>query len=181
MSRETIDVAKSHTSWMNFKDNREFKDIMKNPFNFQYIKVVQTEEEYRKIAFNESGLPNPVVVITSMASFDQGFSRQLLREFSMREQNRVIFIERMFDKFSNSGNLFSGKKTFKVSQVQAVKPTKRTPRNEAAAGTSSATKSTDPRKGPQRQQSSMAKMGSMGPRKQPIDQLFQSAMANASD
>jgi hypothetical protein len=34
MSRETIDVAKSHTSHMHFKDNSQFMDMEKNPFNF---------------------------------------------------------------------------------------------------------------------------------------------------
>ena len=75
MSRETIDVAKSHTSWMNFKDNREFKDILRNPFNFQYIKVITSVDEYRKIAYKENGMLNPLILVTSLASLDQGFSR----------------------------------------------------------------------------------------------------------
>ena len=51
MSKETIDVAKSHTSWMNFKDNSQFQDIEQNPFNFQYIKAITTLEEFRSMAY----------------------------------------------------------------------------------------------------------------------------------
>ena len=47
MSKQTIDVAKSHVSWMNFQDSRESLDIDRNPFNFQYIKAITTIEEYR--------------------------------------------------------------------------------------------------------------------------------------
>jgi len=122
MSKETIDVAKSHTSWMNFKDNREFQDIERNPFNFQYVKAISTLEEYRQLAYTDSERVKPVVVITSMSSLSQGFSRQILRQFAARDQNEIIFIERAFNKESVAANLFKNIKKFQMQEIRAVKP-----------------------------------------------------------
>ena len=122
MSKETIDVAKSHTSWMNFKDNREFQDIERNPFNFQYVKAISTLEEYRQLAYTDSDRAKPVVVITSMASLSQGFSRQILKQFAARDQNEIVFIERAFTKDSIAGQLFKNIKKFPMQEIKAVKP-----------------------------------------------------------
>ncbi len=46
LSAETLDVAKSHTSWMNFKDNSLFQDIAKVPFTFAFVKSISSLEEY---------------------------------------------------------------------------------------------------------------------------------------
>ena len=53
MSRETLDVAKSHTSWMSLKDNAQFQDIQRgqSPFNFQFIKMISTLDEYHQYAY----------------------------------------------------------------------------------------------------------------------------------
>ena len=75
MSKETIDVAKSHTSWMNFKDNSQFQDIEQNPFNFRYVKAITKIEEFRQMAYTESSRLKPLIIITSMASMNQGYSR----------------------------------------------------------------------------------------------------------
>jgi len=72
MSRETVDVAKSHTSWMNFKDNSQFQ---RNPFNFQFIKSITSLEEYRELAYFSNSRVKPLIVITSMASMQQGFAK----------------------------------------------------------------------------------------------------------
>lgn len=45
MSKETLDVAKSHTSYMNFKDNNIYADIDRNPFNFNFIKPILSLKE----------------------------------------------------------------------------------------------------------------------------------------
>ena len=95
MSKETIDVAKSHTSWMNFKDNSQFQDIEQNPFNFQYVKAITKYEEFRNMAYwPETNRLKPLIIITSMASMSQGYSRQILREFTARDQNEIVFTER---------------------------------------------------------------------------------------
>ena len=112
MSKETIDVAKSHTSWMNFKDNSQFQDIEQNPFNFQYIKAITKLEEYRNMAYwQETNRLKPLIIITSMASMNQGYSRQILREFTARDQNEIVFIERangIITRESIAGKLFTG-------------------------------------------------------------------------
>jgi Cft2 family RNA processing exonuclease len=53
MSRETLDVAKSHTSWMSLRDNAQFQDIQRgqSPFNFQFIKMISTLDEYHQYAY----------------------------------------------------------------------------------------------------------------------------------
>ena len=122
MSKETIDVAKSHTSWMNFKDNRQFQDIERNPFNFQYVRAISTIEEYRQLAYTDSDRLKPLVVLTSMSSLSQGFSRQILKEFAARDQNEIIFIERAFTKDSISANLFKKQKQFTMEEIVAQKP-----------------------------------------------------------
>ena len=93
MSKETIDVAKSHTSWMNFKDNSQ-NEFDKNPFNFQYVKSITSIEEFRKMAYTDSSRLKPLVIITSVASLNQGYSKQILREFTARDQNEIVFVER---------------------------------------------------------------------------------------
>jgi predicted metal-dependent RNase len=93
MSKETIDVARSHTSFMNFKSN--LMDKMSNPFNFNYIKAITSLSEYRAAAYwSQTQRLRPLIVITSLASLNGGFSRQLLREFTSRDQNELIFIEK---------------------------------------------------------------------------------------
>ena len=115
-------MAKSHTSWMNFKDNREFQDIERNPFNFQYVRAISTLEEYRQLAYTDSDRLKPIVVITSMASLSQGFSRQILKQFAARDQNEIVFIERAFNKESIAANLFKKLKIFPIEEIRAVKP-----------------------------------------------------------
>jgi len=115
-------VAKSHTSWMNFKDNREFQDIERNPFNFQYVKAISTFEEYRQMAYTDSDRLKPIVVITSTSSLSQGFAKQILKQFAARDQNEIIFIERAFTKDSVAANLFKKLKVFPMEEIRAVKP-----------------------------------------------------------
>ena len=112
MSKETIDVAKSHVSWMNFQDSRESLDIERNPFNFQYIKAISTLDEYRQLAYTDSERIKPIVLLTSMASMTQGFSRQVLQQFAAYDQNEIVFIERAFTKDSVAANLFKNIKKF---------------------------------------------------------------------
>ena len=87
MSIDTIDVAKSHLSWLNFKGG--FQDIDDNPFAFKHIKAINNladlkiEMEGRK----------PRVIITSSASLEIGFARKFLRDFVNKPTNMIIFTE----------------------------------------------------------------------------------------
>jgi predicted metal-dependent RNase len=79
---------------MNFKSNL-IGEKMSNPFNFNYIKPMTSLSEYRAAAYcSHTQRLRPLVVITSLASLNGGFSRQLLREFTAREENELIFIEK---------------------------------------------------------------------------------------
>ena len=74
------------------------------------MKAISTIEEYRQLAYTDSDRLKPLVVLTSMSSLSQGFSRQILKEFAARDQNEIIFIERAFTKDSISANLFKKQK-----------------------------------------------------------------------
>lgn len=43
MSRDTLDVAKSHLNWMNFKGR--FQNFDDNPFAFKHVKAIRNLEE----------------------------------------------------------------------------------------------------------------------------------------
>lgn len=145
MSKETIDVAKSHTSWMNFKDNSQFQDIEQNPFNFQYIKAITKLEEFRNMAYwPETNRLKPLIIITSMASMSQGYSRQILREFTARDQNEIVFIERqngIITRDSIAGKLFLNMKQFMIDEISVVQE----PSTPAKKETPSNLKPNDPR------------------------------------
>ncbi len=89
MSRDTLGVGRSHLDWMNFKDNKVFQDIDENPINFQFVKEIFTLDELRKL---EEG---PRVVVTSLASFEQGFTRLYLRDFSSKSKNEIVFFNKV--------------------------------------------------------------------------------------
>lgn len=75
MSTDTLGVGRSHLGWMNFKDNKIFQDIDENPINFKYIKAIHSLDELKEY------MNGPRVIVTSLSSFEYGFSRSLMREF----------------------------------------------------------------------------------------------------
>jgi Cft2 family RNA processing exonuclease len=93
MSKETLDVAKSHTSWMNFKDNSQFQDIEQNPCNFSYVKTITKLEEFKSRATNPDGSMKPLIILTSVSSMNFGFARQIIKDFAADKRNEVVFVE----------------------------------------------------------------------------------------
>lgn len=63
MSRDTLDVAKSHLNWMNFKGG--FQNFDDNPFAFKHVKAIRNLEELNAELENQK----PRVIVTSSASF----------------------------------------------------------------------------------------------------------------
>lgn len=86
-------MAKSHTSWMNFKDNSQFQDIEQNPCNFSYVKTITKIEEYRERAINPDGTIKPLIILTSVSSMNQGYARSLIKDFAADKRNEVVFVE----------------------------------------------------------------------------------------
>ena len=74
------------------------------------------------MAYTDSDRVKPIVVLTSMASMSQGFSRSVLREFAARDQNEIVFIERSFTKDSIAANFFRKLKVFPIEEIRAIKP-----------------------------------------------------------
>ncbi len=118
MSIETLDVAKSHTSWMNFRDNTQFADISKVPFTFNNIKAISTLDEYHQLAYGQGSRLRPLVVVTSLASLQYGFSSQILREFAARDTNEIIMIEKPAKAQQTVANkIFQNQKRFTVLET----------------------------------------------------------------
>jgi len=93
MSRDTLGVGRSHLGWMNFQDNKVFQDIDENPINFTFIREIFSLQEYRDILMQDGEYEAPRVVVTSMVSFEYGFSRSLLKEFLARPKNEIVFLQ----------------------------------------------------------------------------------------
>ena len=89
MSKDTLDVAKSHLNWMNFKG--AFQDNDYNPFAFKHIKIINNIAEFKQEL--ESGKPR--VVLTSSSSLDTGFGKKIVTDFLEMESNMVIFTEQI--------------------------------------------------------------------------------------
>lgn len=64
MSRDTVDVAKSHQNWMNFKG--AFQDNDFSPFSFKYVKLVSSLKDYKQ----EMESQKSRIIITSSASLE---------------------------------------------------------------------------------------------------------------
>lgn len=75
MSTDTLGVGRSHLGWMNFKDNKIFQDIDENPINFKFIRAIHDMKEFEEFK------GGPRVIVTSLASFEYGFARKLIRDF----------------------------------------------------------------------------------------------------
>lgn len=125
MSVETLDVAKSHTSWMNFKDNTQFQDISKVPFTFQHVKAISSLDEYHSLAYGQGSRLRPLVVITSLSSLQHGFSAQILREFAARDNNEIILIEKPSPLHESAASkIFQNQKRFTVQETSYTQKVK---------------------------------------------------------
>lgn len=74
-SWDTIDVAKSHLNWMNFRGRHYFQDIDDNPFAFKNIKCLGSVQEL----MTEMEEPRPRVIVGSSSTLEKGLARTLLR------------------------------------------------------------------------------------------------------
>ena len=75
-SWDTIDVAKSHLNWMNFRGRHYFQDIDDNPFSFKNIKCIGSFQEY--LTEMEEGRPR--VIVSSSSSLERGLAKGMLRQ-----------------------------------------------------------------------------------------------------
>lgn len=115
MSKDTLDVAKSHLDWMNFKGS--FQDIDDNPFAFKNIKAISSLDELKYELDNK-----PRVIITSSASFELGFGRKYLKDFVKEDTNMVIFTEQeALDAKCFGRKLLNGDKIISDNSFERVK------------------------------------------------------------
>lgn len=90
-AKDTLDVAKSHLNWMNFRGRHYFQDIDDNPFAFKNISTVSSAAEL----VTELEEPRPRVVVASAASLEAGLGKLLLRKERVLDKasSMIIFTE----------------------------------------------------------------------------------------
>jgi hypothetical protein len=87
MSKETLEIAKSHIEWMNNRLRSAFAYIDINPMNFKSIKVLSKEEELQNY-------PNPRIIVSSTSTFLLGHTRNLLPKVLSNKKSKLIFINK---------------------------------------------------------------------------------------
>lgn len=120
MSKDTLDVAKSHLSWLNFKGG--FQDIDDNPFAFKHIKAINNMQDLKA----EMDGRKPRVIVTSSASLDMGFSRKFLRDFVSKSTNMIIFTEQQqMSENCCAKKILKGEKSIHFSVFDRIGATQR--------------------------------------------------------
>ena len=88
-------------------------------------------DEYREAAYwPASQRLRPLVVITSLASLNGGFARQLLREFSARDQNELIFVEKQggyVPSESIAAQILDGYRSFPLTEISSIETKQEVP------------------------------------------------------
>lgn len=87
MSKEALEIAKSHIEWMNNRLRSAFVYIDINPMNFKSIKVLSKEEELQNY-------PNPRIIVSSTSTFLLGHTRNLLPKVLSNKKSKLIFINK---------------------------------------------------------------------------------------
>jgi predicted metal-dependent RNase len=57
------------------------------------VKTITKLEEYRERSINQDGQQRPLIILTSVASMNQGYARAILKEFANQDQNEIVFVE----------------------------------------------------------------------------------------
>lgn len=87
MSKEFLEIARSHIEWMNNQLNTTFVYIDISPINFNHIKVLSKEAELQNY-------PNPRIVVSTTSTFLLGHSRNLLPKVLTNKNSKLIFINK---------------------------------------------------------------------------------------
>ncbi|EME29547.1 cleavage and polyadenylation specificity factor subunit 2 [Galdieria sulphuraria] len=88
VSFNTIDFAKSMMEWMSDAVINKFDTTRENPFHLKHIHLCHSRSEL-------SSLLSPKVILTSVASLECGFSRELVVEMVSNKKNKLILVDRL--------------------------------------------------------------------------------------
>ena len=72
---------------------------------------------------NSDGTLKPLIILTSVASMNQGYSRKLIKDFAADKRNEVIFIEiqnSQIPKDSIAARLLHKQNFFQMDEIKAV-------------------------------------------------------------
>lgn len=87
VSYNVVEFAKSLVEWMSDKIMRSFEDKRNNPFQFRHVQLCHNLAELEKV-------PEPKVVLSSVADMECGFSRDLFIQWSKFKKNCIILTNR---------------------------------------------------------------------------------------
>ena len=79
------------------------------------MKSIHSIEEFQKFKHG------PRVIVTSLASFDNGFSRQILKDFAEQTKNEIVFIQKLQLSYESIGQkILKGEKQFKMVEHEVM-------------------------------------------------------------
>lgn len=88
VATSTVDYVKSFLEWMSDSIAKSFEHTRDNAFQLKHFNVLLTKKELEKLP------PGPKVVLASMASLEEGFSRDIFVDWATDAKNLIIFTER---------------------------------------------------------------------------------------
>lgn len=117
-STDSLDVAKSHLNWMNFRGRHYFQDIDDNPFAFKNIKMLTSAEELTA----ELEDARPRVFIASSATLESGLGKILLRQLADTPQAMIVFTEQVnLAEDCLAKRIMSGEKLIDLQWYERIK------------------------------------------------------------
>uniref|UniRef100_L7MA23 Cleavage and polyadenylation specificity factor subunit 2 n=1 Tax=Rhipicephalus pulchellus TaxID=72859 RepID=L7MA23_RHIPC len=87
VSYNVVEFAKSQVEWMSDKVMRSFEGARNNPFQFRHLQLCHGMAELARV-------PEPKVVLASMADMECGFSRELFIQWCSSPRNSVVLTSR---------------------------------------------------------------------------------------
>uniref|UniRef100_A0A023GLI5 Cleavage and polyadenylation specificity factor subunit 2 n=1 Tax=Amblyomma triste TaxID=251400 RepID=A0A023GLI5_AMBTT len=87
VSYNVVEFAKSQVEWMSDKVMRSFEGARNNPFQFRHLQLCHGLAELARV-------PEPKVVLASMADMECGFSRDLFIQWCSSPRNSVVLTSR---------------------------------------------------------------------------------------
>jgi len=107
------------------------------------VKTITNLEQYKERSLNPDGTLKPLIILTSVASMNQGYSRTIIKDFAADKRNEVVFVEiqnSQVPKDSIAARLLQKQQYFQMDEIKAVfvteKPQKHAndPRNKKGEG-----------------------------------------------
>lgn len=87
------------------------------------MKTITNLEQYKERSLNPDGTLKPLIILTSVASMNQGYSRTIIKDFAADKRNEVVFVEiqnSQVPKDSIAARLLQKQQYFQMDEIKAV-------------------------------------------------------------